>query len=152
MKKLFLLASVIAVSLLRADTAAPATVKGKVNVTDFLNVRLGPGLRHPVTGRLLPGEEVEILKINENWLELKAPATLKIYISEANVNANGKLNRELNMRSRMDSKSPSYGTRPAGTVVKKMEERRNGWVRIKVPAGVKVYAAAFFEALKVYRR
>ena len=142
MKKLFLLASVIALSSLWANTAAPATVKGKVNVTDFLNVRLGPGLRHPVTGRLLPGEEVEILKINENWLELKAPATLKIYISEANVNPDGKLNRELNMRSRMDIKAPSYGTLPAGTAVKKMDERRNGWVRIAPPETIKVYVTA----------
>ena len=141
MKKLFLLMSAAVVSNLFA-AAAPATVKGKVNVTDFLNVRLGPGLRHPVTGRLLPGQEVEILKVAENWLELKAPETLKIYISEANVNPDGKLNRELNMRSRMDVTAPSYGILPAGTVVKRLDERRNGWVRIVPPETIKVYVTA----------
>ena len=144
MKKLFLLLSAVAVSALYAVESAPeqTAVKGKVNVTDFLNVRLGPGLRHPVTGRLSADQEVEILRIAGNWLELKAPETLKIYVSEARVNAEGKLTGELNMRSRMDVAAPSYGILSKGTEVKRLDERRNGWVRIVPPADLKVYVAA----------
>ena len=82
MKKLFLLLSAVAISSLYAAESVPeaATVKGTVNVSDFLNVRLGPGLRHPVTGRLNGGQEVEITHISGNWLELKAPENLKIYV------------------------------------------------------------------------
>jgi uncharacterized protein YgiM (DUF1202 family) len=142
MKKLFLLVLTAAAPLLWANGSAPETVKGKVNVTDFLNVRLGPGLRHAVTGRLNPDQEVEILRIVENWLEIKAPETLKIYVSEARIDAEGKLTGELNMRSRMDVTAPSYGLLGAGSVVKRLPERRNGWVRIVPPANLKVYVAA----------
>lgn len=144
MKKLFLLLSAVAISSLYAAESVPeaATVKGTVNVSDFLNVRLGPGLRHPVTGRLNAGQEVEIIRIAGNWLELKAPENLKIYVSEARVNVEGKLTGELNMRSRMDVSAPTYGILPKGTVVKRLDERRNGWVRIVPPADLKVYVAA----------
>lgn len=144
MKKLFLLLLAAISSPLWAETPFQETpsVKGKVNVSDFLNVRLGPGLRHPVTGRLKPEQEVEILRIAENWLEIKAPETLKIYVSEARIDAEGKLTGELNMRSRMDSTAPSYGLLGAGSIVKRLPERRNGWVRIVPPANLKVYVAA----------
>lgn len=144
MKKLFLLLSAVAISSLYAAESVPeaATVKGTVNVSDFLNVRLGPGLRHPVTGRLNAGQEVEIIRIAGNWLELKAPENLKIYVSEARVNVEGKLTGELNMRSRMDVSAPTYGILPKGAVVKRLDERRNGWVRIAPPADLKVYVAA----------
>ena len=155
MKKLFSMLFATSALLLTAQNTAvtqeqttaepqalPVTVKGKVNVSDFLNVRLGPGLRHPVTGRLNPDQEIEIIRIAGNWLEIKAPETLKIYVSEARVNLEGKLSGELNMRSRMDSAAPSYGLLPAGTVVKRLPERRNGWLRIVPPADLKVYVAA----------
>ena len=143
MKKWFLLLSVAAVSLLGASPVPKQlTVKGQVNVADFLNVRLGPGLRHPVTGRLKAGQEVEITKVMGNWLELKAPETLKVYVSEARVNVEGKLTGELNMRSRMDVASPSYGILTKDSVVKRLDERRNGWVRIAPPESIRVYVAA----------
>ena len=144
MKKLFLLLLASAIPALWAETPFPETpsVKGKVNVSDFLNVRLGPGLRHPVTGRLKADQEVEILRIAENWLEIKAPETLKIYVSEARIDAEGKLTGELNMRSRMDVTAPSYGLLGTGSIVKRLPERRNGWVRIVPPANLKVYVAA----------
>ena len=143
MKKWFLLLSAAAVSMLGASPVpAQRTVAGKVNVADFLNVRLGPGLRHAVTGRLKGSQEVEITRIMGNWLELKAPESLKIYVSEARVNAEGKLTGELNMRSRMDAASPSYGILPKDSVVKRLDERRNGWVRIAPPESVRVYVAA----------
>ena len=155
MKKLFSMLFATSALLLTAQNTAvtqeqttaepqalPVTVKGKVNVSDFLNVRLGPGLRHPVTGRLNPDQEIEIIRIAGNWLEIKAPEALKVYVSEARVNLEGKLSGELNMRSRMDSAAPSYGLLPAGTVVKRLPERRNGWLRIVPPADLKVYVAA----------
>ena len=138
MKKIF--SSLVVLSAL--TLAANASVKGKVNVTDFLNVRQGPGLRYAVTGRLNPDQEVEIFRIADNWLEIKAPETLKIYVSEARIDAEGKLTGELNMRSRMDSTAPSYGVLGKGSVVKRLPERRNGWVRIVPPENLKVYVAA----------
>ena len=122
--------------------AAAPFVPGKVKVDDFLNVRKGPGLRHPVMGRLLSGTEVKILRVCDNWLELQAPEQLAIYISEARVNPDGTLNGELNMRTRKDTAAPSFGILPAGTKVKRLDDRSNGWVKIVPPETVKVYVAA----------
>ena len=141
MKKLFLLLSAAAVFTL---CAAELTVKGKVNVSDFLNVRLGPGLRHPVMGRLNPEQEVEIVRVIGGWLELKAPENLKVYVSEARIGADGKLSGELNMRSRMDINAPVFGVLPKGSVVKRLDERRNGWVRIVPPENIRVYTVAVY--------
>ena len=124
-----------------ASAAADLPV-GKVDVEDFLNVRLGPGIKHPVTGRLKVGQQVQIIRICGSWLEIKAPENLPVYLSEARVGADGKLSGELNMRCRMDVNSPTYGLLPAGTVVKRLDERANGWVRIVPPEQLKVYVAA----------
>lgn len=124
-----------------ASAAADLPV-GKVDVEDFLNVRLGPGIKHPVTGRLKAGQQVQITRICGSWLEIKAPETLPVYISEARVGADGKLTGELNMRCRMDVNAPTYGLLPAGTIVKRLDERANGWVRIVPPEQLKVYVAA----------
>ena len=126
-------------------SAAGALPAGKVNA-DKLNLRLGPGVVHPVVGSVGQGSEVRILRVLDSWLELEAPATLTAFVSEARVGADGILTGELNMRSKMSSKAPCLGVLPKGTKVERLNKRANGWVEIKIPAGagVKVYAAGFF--------
>lgn len=128
---------------IQKDSAEVVSVPGKVNA-DKLNLRLGPGVKNPVVGSVPVNTELKIMRVTGSWVEVAAPDTLKIYVSEARINQDGTLAGELNMRCAMDVKSPSLGILPKGTKVERMDERRNGWVRIKVPAGVKVYAAAFF--------
>ena len=146
MNKLFLavFSAVFAFSGWANET--PATVPGTVNVSSDspLNLRLAPGLNSPVVGKVADKTVLNILRVQGSWLEVEAPETLKIYISEVRVRKDGTLAGDVNMRSAMDAKAPCLGVLPRGTKVEKTDERRNGWVRIKVPAGVKVYAAAFF--------
>ena len=139
------LSAVLTVLFTVAVSAAAALPTGKVNA-DKLNLRLGPGVVHPVVGSIPLDSEVTIIRVMNSWLEIKAPATLTAYVSEARINADGTLAGELNMRSKMDVKSPCLGTLPKGTKVERLEKRANGWVQIKIPesAGVKVYAAGFF--------
>lgn len=120
----------------------PVTVTGKTNA-DFLNVRTDAGLNAPVAGKLPAGTEVKIIREIGNWLEIAAPAALKIYVSEARVNANGVLVGELNMRSAMSTDATIIGVLPKGAKVQRIDERRNGWVRIMPPEDLKVYVAAF---------
>lgn len=130
-------------AVLTAQTpAAVTTVTGKVNA-DFLNMRTGAGLNFPVAGKIASGTEVKIIREIGNWLELTAPANMKIYISEARVGANGVLVGELNMRSAMSTDATIIGVLPKGAKVQRIDERRNGWVRIVPPETVKVYVAAF---------
>lgn len=115
---------------------------GKVNV-DKLNMRIGAGLETPVAGHLPQGAEVTILREVGNWLEIAAPASMKVYISEARVNPDGSLTGELNMRTAMSSSAPILGVLPKGAKVQRMDERKNGWVRIAPPKTIKVYVASF---------
>ncbi len=132
--------TMISAAALEAET--PAIASGRTNA-DFLNMRLGPGLKYPVAGKIANDTEVEITKKIGNWLEIKAPKTLKVYVSEARVNPDGTLVGELNMRSAMSVTAPCFGTLPAKYKVTRLEERANGWVRIVPPAHIKVYVSAF---------
>ena len=125
-----------------AEAETPVIASGTTNA-DFLNMRLGPGLKYPVAGKIANGTEVQITKKIGNWLEIKAPEALKVYVSEARVNPDGTLVGELNMRSAMSVTAPCFGTLPAKTKVTRLNERANGWVRITPPAHIKVYVSAF---------
>jgi len=142
MNKLFF--ALLAAASVAAGAAETAAVSGTVNA-DLLNLRLGPGLQNPVVGKIADKTEVKIYRVVNNWVEIGAPENLSVYVSEARIGKDGVLSGELNMRTAMSVKAPCLGTLPKGTVVRKMDERRNGWVRIAVPesAGVRVYAAAF---------
>ena len=132
----FALTAVFAVS------GAAAGVPGKVNA-DWLNMRTGAGLESPVAGKVPRGTAVDIRREVGNWLEISAPAALKLYISEARVNPGGVLNGELNLRTAMSGSAPTLGLLPKGAKVTLMDERANGWVRIVPPETVSVYVAAF---------
>lgn len=121
-----------------------AAPKGTVNA-DKVNLRLGPGLTHPVVGSLANGQSVEINKVIGSWLELAVPETLTAYVNEARINHDDTLNGELNMRTKMSTTAPILGVLPKGTKVKRLNKRANGWVQIVVPADskVKVYVASF---------
>ncbi len=144
---LMLFAALLSLSVLGNEAPAAAqvtSVPGVVNVKDSLNLRSAPGLKSFVVGSVPDKTVLKITRVQGSWLEVEAPETLKIYISEVRIRKDGTLSGEVNMRTAMDSRSPALGILPKGTKVEKTDERRNGWVRIKVPAGVKVYAAAFF--------
>ncbi len=141
-KKVFLALALFSAVICSAQQKPQEPVKGKVNV-DILNMRSGAGIDHPVVGKISKESEISILKQNGNWLEITAPASLKLYISEARVNPDGTLNGELNIRSAMSTEAPILGVLPKGAKVERIDERRNGWVRIVPPESVKVYVSAF---------
>ena len=115
--------------LLVFAAALAAAPKGTVNA-DKVNLRLGPGLTHPVVGSLTNGQSVKINKVIGSWLELAVPETLTAYVNEARINPDDTLNGELNMRTRMSTTAPILGVLPKGTKVKRLDKRANGWVQI----------------------
>ncbi len=115
---------------------------GVINA-DRLNVRLEPALNAAVATKLEKGAVVEILGKKGEFLEIAAPANTPVYLSAVYV-SNGKLTRNLNMRSDMSTDAASYGLLPAGTEVKVLEESPYGWLKIAPPAGLKLYVAQFY--------
>ena len=121
-----------------ACAGTPGKVTGKV-----LNVRSGADIKSPIVGKVVQDEVVDVISKKDNWLQIAAPASLKIYISEALV-SDGKVIRGVNMRSSMSDKAPTLGELPAGSPVKLIDERAYGWVRIVPPETLTVYVAAMY--------
>ena len=119
-------------------------VRGTVNA-DLLNMRIKPGLKEAVVGKIPENSEVRITRVVGNWLEISAPENLKIFVAVTRINRDSVVTGELNMRSAMDAKSPILGTLAKGTKVEKTGAVKHGWVQIKKPANVdiKVYVSAF---------
>ena len=128
-------------------SAAEPAIPGKANVSDKLNLRVGPGLGEAVAGRVEGGTDLVIHGQTGNWLAVELPPELPVYLSEAKIDAEGKLIGELNLRTGMGANFSVLTTLPKGTVVSRLEERRNGWVRVKLADDdrkkIRLYAAAF---------
>lgn len=121
---------------------AVAGTPGKVSGTS-LNVRSAADIKSPIVGKVAKDAQITVLAKKDNWLQIAAPETLKVYISEALV-SDGKVIRGVNMRSAMSDKAPNLGELPAGTPVKLLDERAYGWVRIAPPESLTVYVAAMY--------
>ena len=124
--------------------AAADFVRGTVNA-DLLNMRVKPGIREAVAGKIVENTEVQITRVCGNWLEIKAPENLKIFVAVTRINRNSVVTGELNMRSAMDTKSPILGVLNKGTKVEQIGTVKHGWVQIKKPAeaDIRLYVSAF---------
>lgn len=119
-----------------------AGVPGKVN-GNRVNMRVKPRMDAAVACKVDKDTVLDIHAVHDNWLEVSAPDSVKVYISEAFVD-NGKVTKSINMRSGMGTNTPSYGEIPAGTPVKLIDERSYGWVRIAPPENLHVYIAKMY--------
>ena len=137
MKKFVLVFSVLCsvMAVMAVEDGFNATV-----TASKLNVRIKPTIKAPKAGTLLKGERVKVTREENFWVELEAPQSLKLYVSEVYL-VNGKLTNSVNLRTARDAKSPSLGLLPAGTKLEAAEENSQyGWIKVKAPAGIKVYA------------
>lgn len=105
-----------------------------------LNVRMKPTVKSPKAGTLVRGERVRVTGKDGAWVELAAPASLKLYVSEVYL-INGKLTNATNLRAGKSAESPSFGVLPTGTELKTAAPAdRFGWVQVVPPENIKVYA------------
>ena len=151
MKKIALpLLSALCGTLIFAGEPAPAGstsrdgVEGKVAVrSGQLNLRLAPTQKSAVAAKLPGGSPVRVLSVRGNWIEVEAPESTPVYVSEAYIQG-GRTIRELNMRSKRDSGSALIGVLPKGSEVKLLNERAHGWVRIAPPRDLRLFAVKFY--------
>jgi murein DD-endopeptidase MepM/ murein hydrolase activator NlpD len=62
----------------------PAVAGQKAKLRDcfnYVNIRSGAGVQHKILGRLLPGDEVHILKIEGDWANVFKVTELELWIS-----------------------------------------------------------------------
>lgn len=118
------------------------SVPGKVTA-DRLNLRFAPELKSPVAGRVVKDTQLQVYGVKGQWLEVAAPETLKVYVSEAYI-ANGKTIASIRMYSDKSSTSTCLGVLPAGSEVKMIDDRGYGWVRIAPPEMIRLYTAKMY--------
>ena len=118
------------------------SVPGKVTA-DRLNLRFAPELKSPVAGRVVKDAQLQVYGVKGQWLEVAAPETLKVYVSEAYI-ANGKTIASIRMYSDKSSTSTCLGVLPAGSEVKMIDDRGYGWVRIAPPEMIRLYTARMY--------
>ena len=138
MRKIFISAAFFCL----AATLSASGVTGKITATS-LNLRIQPTLKASVAGKIKNGQEITITGRKGSWLEIIAPESVKVYISEAYISG-GKVITDIAMYAGMSVKAPKLGIITKGTEVKSLNERKWGWIRIAPPANLKVYAAATY--------
>ena len=143
MKKVILFFAIFSVAILVAAEKTETAPANKSNATvsaSRLNVRMKPTIKSPKAGTLLKGERIQVIGKEGAWVEIAAPQTLKLYVSEVYL-INGKLVNATNLRAGRSASAPSFGVLPAGTVLKAVgASDRYGWIQVEPPQDIKVYA------------
>lgn len=120
-----------------------ARAKGKIKANS-LNVRLQPTTDAPVIARLAGQSVVEIAGETGEWYRVMLPPEIVVHVAAQFV-INGKITREVNVRTAPGTEHPSYGLLPAGTPVKVLGyNNRRDWVKIAPPAGLTAFVSKKF--------
>lgn len=143
MKKIILFFALISVVMLSAAENSEKQTADKNNAVvsaSRLNVRMKPTIKSPKAGTLVKGERVQVTGKNGAWIELAAPQSLKLYVSEVYL-INGKLTNDTNLRAGRSASAPSFGVLPAGTALKAVgTSDKYGWIQVTPPENIRVYA------------
>ena len=105
-------------------------------VTADLNMRLGPGVEHPVVGVLPPGATVSIVATSGQWYQINPKAVVEGYV----VTKHLKGSRDTAFRTEASEKAASMGVLKKHLVVKVLG-REGDWSKIAVtnPKGLKIF-------------
>ncbi len=112
-----------------AQEANVETNKGKVNATT-LNVRVKPSQNYTSVGYLKNAEEVEIIRSNGSWFEIKAPDSVAVWVA-ADAVKDGKIIKTTPLRGGPGVEHQSYRQVQLGQEVKVVDASRKLWLKIK---------------------
>ena len=108
-------------------------------VTADLNMRLGPGVEHPVVGVLPPGASVSIVATSGQWYQINPKAVVEGYVVTKHLKGSRVLMNTA-FRTEASDKAASMGVLKKHLVVKVLG-REGDWSKIAVtnPKGLKIF-------------
>lgn len=115
---------------------------GKVSAAN-LNVRVKPSTKFTAVCRLKYGDEVEVIRKQDEWLEIVAPANSSVWVSAFFVK-DGKTTSEVKLRSGPGIAYKSYRTVPAGQEVKIINDANPDWKKIEPLPSLSAWTSAQF--------
>jgi len=110
---------------------------------DRVNLRISPNLKSEIVGQVSRGDRVEVILTDGDWSAINPPPETAAWISADYVSDSRVAADRLNVRS---GPGVAYGrlTRiPKGTEIEILEEK-DGWIRIPVPEGTRLWVSARF--------
>jgi uncharacterized protein YgiM (DUF1202 family) len=131
---------VFASGFLVAAEAENSPITGTVKASK-LNVRVKPGAKFSVVSSLNRGDKVEILGKEGDWFKIKAPEKASVWVASPFIK-DGKVEKEVNMRSGPGIAYSSYGTLPVGATVNIINDKAVNWVKITPPVGTVAWISA----------
>jgi uncharacterized protein YgiM (DUF1202 family) len=119
-----------------------AGVEGTVNATK-LNVRVKPDTKYAQVAQLKKGDKVVILKHIEDWYQIAAPSTSKVYVS-ANPKfiEKGFVKSQVHLRAGPSVAFSSYRIAETGEKLDVIDSSRKDWLQITPPFGLTAWVSA----------
>ena len=140
---LALLGVVMTVAAQGENILFAARAKGTIKANS-LNMRLQPEADSPVIARLPGKSVVDIAGETGEWYRVLLPREIVVHVAAQFV-INGKVTRDVNVRTAPGTEHPSYGLLPAGTAVQVLGyNNRRDWVKIAPPAGLTAFVSKKF--------
>lgn len=132
--------------LYASEQDSVSTRYGKVSA-DTLLVRARPGTNYEVIGRLKKDEEVEVVSEQEEWLEIIAPSDASAWCAAHLLEDDRVIGDDVNVRSGPGLVFSPFARLEEGDQVVKLGGLRDGWQRIKPPAGATAWVHADYVEL-----
>ena len=110
-------------------SAFAGATEGIVNV-HRLNVRVQPGSNFTVVGSLKRGDRIAIMEERDGWMRVSLPPDAPVWVATQFIK-DGKLIKDVNMRSGPGINFRSYGEVKAGQAVKILDSSNKEWTKIE---------------------
>ena len=131
----------LAVGVVRAEIGP---VPARVNA-DRVNLRISPNLKSEIVGQVSRGDRVDVILTDGDWSAITPPPETSAWISADYVSDSRVTADRLNVRS---GPGVAYGrlTRISKGTEIEVREEKDGWIRIPVPEGTRLWVSARFLA------
>ncbi len=153
---IFIAANTVQTALANPDPAAaeqitqepPPPPRHGIVTADVLNVRARPGTSYEVVCKLHQGDEVVVVEEQGDWLGILAPVQADAWCAVRFLNDQGRaVADKVLVRSGPGVTFSDYAQLAEGRLVERIGRPRNGWQRIRPPAGAVVWVGRAFVEL-----
>jgi len=113
-----------------------------------LNVRVLPSQNYTVIAKLAKDSEVKIYTENDGWYEVDVPEDSDVWIYSGDISDDGVIKKNTFLRSGTDITYAPYSRRVLKGEKLKIIEKRNDWIKVSPPEGLKAWVSSEFIELK----
>jgi len=137
----------LAIFLFILANASDDFVKGTVTAGK-LNVRVLPGQSYTAVAKIAKGTEIKIYTEKDGWYEVDVPDDASVWIYSGDISDDGIVRKNTFLRSGSDITYTPYSRKALEGERLKIIEKRNNWVKVFPPEGLKAWVSSEFIEVK----